>query len=128
MIKTRFWTNEGTFIVLGYNDFIKEQLIKKQRLLTVDEIIDPFTEYFTTHPPFIKKLDTESRFQYNNFKIAIKYKDKRIFFIYVRTPEDKDGVTFLKRFGFGDLIDKLEANAVKKATNEKTKARIYFFN
>ena len=127
MLKERFWTNEGQF-VLTYNEFLKEHIIKHERLLSSNEIMDQFIEYFTTKPPFIKKLDTESRFRYNNFKIAIKYKDKRIFFVYVKNHQDKDGLTFLKKNGFGDLIDKLERNGVRIATNENTKARIYFFN
>ena len=112
-----------------FQEFISEDIISSGVLKSPEEIMEPFIEYFKTRPPVLHQIDSEIRFQYQSFKLAIHYRDdKTIFFVYIKTPEDRAGINFLEKNGFKDLIQTIEENSTKIGYNEKTKAKIYYFD
>lgn len=92
------------------------------------DIITPFFLNFQSEQPPTKVVGSEYRWQYRNFKISARFKNKRLFFVYIKRPDDIAGLNFLKQHGFGDMIAQLEKNSYKIGQNKKTRARIYFFD
>ena len=118
-------------MILTFLDFLNEEITPQEKsLLKIKDpliIVEPFIDYFKTKAPFLKTIKGEQRFQYQNFKIAIHYKLHKIQFVFVKRPDNKIGLDFLKNNGFPNFISDLEKNALKIGENKKSRAKIYFF-